>query len=185
MPELFTVKWLYTEWKYILSLLPSVTGPLKADWMWRDGRVWPFEAAPFLWHHLLEWSTHTDTPQADPIPASHVWGWWGLLWKRKRFFFFCLFGFFCTNHRSSDKHHLSYFQPQYDDLLSQFSNMQVAQSSSSHSLSPHESTPPQRSSSNIEQYIHDLDNNSFELDLQFTEEEKQLLLDKQTTGNPW
>lgn len=78
----------------------------------------------------------------------------------------------------------SHFQ-QYDDLLSQFSNMQVAQSSSSHSLSPHESTPPQRSSSNIEQYIHDLDNNSFELDLQFTEEEKQLLLDKQTTGNPW
>ncbi|XP_029383403.1 3-phosphoinositide-dependent protein kinase 1 isoform X2 [Echeneis naucrates] len=73
----------------------------------------------------------------------------------------------------------------YDDLLSQFSNMQVGQSSSSHSLSPHESTPPQRSSSNIEQYIHDLDNNSFELDLQFTEEEKQLLLDKQTTGNPW
>uniref|UniRef100_A0A7N8YEI5 3-phosphoinositide-dependent protein kinase 1 n=1 Tax=Mastacembelus armatus TaxID=205130 RepID=A0A7N8YEI5_9TELE len=73
----------------------------------------------------------------------------------------------------------------YDDLLSQFSSMQVAQSSSSHSLSPHESTPPQRSSSNIEQYIHDLDNNSFELDLQFTEEEKQLLLDKQTTGNPW
>lgn len=74
---------------------------------------------------------------------------------------------------------------QYDDLLSQFSNMQVAQSSSSHSLSPHESMAPQRSSSNIEQYIHDLDNNSFELDLQFTEEEKQLLLDKQTTGNPW
>uniref|UniRef100_A0A8D3D0Y9 3-phosphoinositide-dependent protein kinase 1 n=1 Tax=Scophthalmus maximus TaxID=52904 RepID=A0A8D3D0Y9_SCOMX len=73
----------------------------------------------------------------------------------------------------------------YDDLLSQFSNMQVAQSSSSHSLSPHESTPPQRSSSNIEQYIHDLDNNSFELDLQFTEEEKKLLLDKQTTGNLW
>uniref|UniRef100_A0A8C7XZW6 3-phosphoinositide-dependent protein kinase 1 n=1 Tax=Oryzias sinensis TaxID=183150 RepID=A0A8C7XZW6_9TELE len=45
----------------------------------------------------------------------------------------------------------------YDDLLSQFSNMQVAQSSSSQSLSPHDSTPPQRSSSNIEQYIHDLD----------------------------
>lgn len=63
--------------------------------------------------------------------------------------------------------------------------MQVAQSSSSHSLSPLDSTPPQRSSSNIEQYIHDLDNNSFELELQFTEEEKQLLLDKQTTGNPW
>lgn len=74
---------------------------------------------------------------------------------------------------------------QYDDLLSQFSNMQVAPSSSSHSLSPLDSTPPQRSSSNIEQYIHDLDNNSFELDLQFTEEEKKLLLDKQTTGNQW
>ena len=75
--------------------------------------------------------------------------------------------------------------PQYDDLLSQFSSMQVSQSSSSHSLSAPESLPPQRSSSNIEQYIHDLDNNSFELDLQFSEEEKQLLLDKQTTGNPW
>ncbi|KAJ0044263.1 hypothetical protein NL108_003992, partial [Boleophthalmus pectinirostris] len=73
----------------------------------------------------------------------------------------------------------------YDDLLSQFSNMQVAPSSSSQSLSPHDSISPHRSSSNIEQYIHDLDNNSFELDLQFTEEEKQLLLDKQTTGNPW
>ncbi|XP_015237904.1 PREDICTED: 3-phosphoinositide-dependent protein kinase 1 [Cyprinodon variegatus] len=73
----------------------------------------------------------------------------------------------------------------YDDLLSQFSNMQVAPSSSSHSLSPHDSAPPQRSSSNIEQYIHDLDNNSFELDLQFTDEEKKLLLDKQTNGNPW
>uniref|UniRef100_A0A8C5AJ54 3-phosphoinositide-dependent protein kinase 1 n=1 Tax=Gadus morhua TaxID=8049 RepID=A0A8C5AJ54_GADMO len=73
----------------------------------------------------------------------------------------------------------------YDDLLSQFSSMQVSQSSSSHSLSAPESLPPQRSSSNIEQYIHDLDNNSFELDLQFSEEEKQLLLDKQTTGNPW
>uniref|UniRef100_A0A8C6VWG4 3-phosphoinositide-dependent protein kinase 1 n=1 Tax=Nothobranchius furzeri TaxID=105023 RepID=A0A8C6VWG4_NOTFU len=70
----------------------------------------------------------------------------------------------------------------YDDLLSQFSNMQVAPS---HSLSPLDPTPPQRSSSNIEQYIHDLDNNSFELDLQFTDEEKKLLLDKQTTGNTW
>uniref|UniRef100_A0A8C6VW89 3-phosphoinositide-dependent protein kinase 1 n=1 Tax=Nothobranchius furzeri TaxID=105023 RepID=A0A8C6VW89_NOTFU len=70
----------------------------------------------------------------------------------------------------------------YDDLLSQFSNMQVAPS---HSLSPLDPTPPQRSSSNIEQYIHDLDNNSFELDLQFTDEEKKLLLDKQTTGNAW
>uniref|UniRef100_A0A4W5QAK5 3-phosphoinositide-dependent protein kinase 1 n=1 Tax=Hucho hucho TaxID=62062 RepID=A0A4W5QAK5_9TELE len=68
----------------------------------------------------------------------------------------------------------------YDDLLSQFSSMQVAQSSSSHSLSTPETIPPapQRSSSNIEQYIHDLDNNSFELDLLFSEEEKQLLLQR-------
>lgn len=77
--------------------------------------------------------------------------------------------------------------PQYDDLLSQFSSMQVTQSSSSHSLSTPETIPPapQRSSSNIEQYIHDLDNNSFELDLLFSEEEKQLLLEKQTSRNPW
>uniref|UniRef100_A0A6Q2XVI4 3-phosphoinositide-dependent protein kinase 1 n=1 Tax=Esox lucius TaxID=8010 RepID=A0A6Q2XVI4_ESOLU len=75
----------------------------------------------------------------------------------------------------------------YDDLLSQFSSMQVAQSSSSQSISTPETIPPapQRSSSNIEQYVHDLDNNSFELDLLFSEEEKQLLLDKQTSGNPW
>lgn len=75
--------------------------------------------------------------------------------------------------------------PQYDDLLSQLNNMQVAQSSSSHSLSVPESAHSQRSSSNIEQYIHDLDNNSFELDLQFSSKEKQLLLEKQTRGNPW
>ncbi|MGH0173458.1 UNVERIFIED_CONTAM: hypothetical protein FKN15_008454 [Acipenser sinensis] len=73
----------------------------------------------------------------------------------------------------------------YDDLLSQFGSMQVAQSSSSQSLAVPESEPPKRSSSNIEQYIHDLDNNSFELDLQFSDEEKQLLLEKQTVGNQW
>ncbi|MGH0140514.1 UNVERIFIED_CONTAM: hypothetical protein FKN15_037248 [Acipenser sinensis] len=73
----------------------------------------------------------------------------------------------------------------YDDLLSQFGSMQVAQSSSSQSLAVPESEPPKRSSSNIEQYIHDLDNNSFELDLQFSDEEKQLLLEKQTGGNQW
>ncbi|XP_041085965.1 3-phosphoinositide-dependent protein kinase 1 isoform X1 [Polyodon spathula] len=73
----------------------------------------------------------------------------------------------------------------YDDLLSQFGSMQVAQSSCSQSLAVPESEPPKRSSSNIEQYIHDLDNNSFELDLQFSDEEKQLLLEKQTGGNQW
>lgn len=44
---------------------------------------------------------------------------------------------------------------------------------------------PHRSGSNIEQYIHDLDTNSFELDLQFSEDEKRLLLEKQAGGNPW
>ncbi|KAL6457252.1 hypothetical protein MHYP_G00342150 [Metynnis hypsauchen] len=73
----------------------------------------------------------------------------------------------------------------YDDLLSQFSNMEVVQSSSSQALSIPGILLPLRSSSNIEQYIHGLDNNSFELDLQFSSEEKQLLLQKQTSGNPW
>lgn len=61
--------------------------------------------------------------------------------------------------------------------------MQV--SGSSHSLSGPEMSPPQMSGGNIEQYIHDLDSNSFELDLQFSEDEKRLLLAKQAGGNPW
>ncbi|XP_016361468.1 3-phosphoinositide-dependent protein kinase 1-like isoform X3 [Sinocyclocheilus anshuiensis] len=66
----------------------------------------------------------------------------------------------------------------YEDLLSQFSCLRVVPSSSSQIV-------PLRSCSNIEQYIHDLDSNSFELDLQFSSEEKRLLLQKQTSGNPW
>ncbi|XP_063126018.1 3-phosphoinositide-dependent protein kinase 1 isoform X2 [Rattus norvegicus] len=73
----------------------------------------------------------------------------------------------------------------YDNLLSQFGCMQVSSSSSSHSLSAVDASLPQRSGSNIEQYIHDLDTNSFELDLQFSEDEKRLLLEKQAGGNPW
>ncbi|GAB1300653.1 3-phosphoinositide-dependent protein kinase 1 [Apodemus speciosus] len=73
----------------------------------------------------------------------------------------------------------------YDNLLSQFGCMQVSSSSSSHSLSTVDASLPQRSGSNIEQYIHDLDTNSFELDLQFSEDEKRLLLEKQAGGNPW
>uniref|UniRef100_A0A4W3ITD1 3-phosphoinositide-dependent protein kinase 1 n=1 Tax=Callorhinchus milii TaxID=7868 RepID=A0A4W3ITD1_CALMI len=73
----------------------------------------------------------------------------------------------------------------YDDLLSQFGCMQVAPSISTQSPSPPEPSPPQRSDSNIEQYIHDLNDNSFELDLQFTEEDKRLLLEKQANRNPW
>nr|XP_048722379.1 3-phosphoinositide-dependent protein kinase 1 isoform X5 [Caretta caretta] len=72
----------------------------------------------------------------------------------------------------------------YDNLLSQFGCMQVSGSASSHSLSAPETSHPQISG-NIEQYIHDLDNNSFELDLQFSEDEKRLLLAKQAGGNPW
>ncbi|XP_040295298.1 3-phosphoinositide-dependent protein kinase 1 [Bufo bufo] len=82
------------------------------------------------------------------------------------------------------------FYGNYDDLLSQFGGMQVASSVSSSSVSSQtlptpEPIQPQRSGSNIEQYIHDLDNNSFELDLQFSEEEKRLLLEKQAGGNQW
>nr|XP_021590581.2 3-phosphoinositide-dependent protein kinase 1 isoform X3 [Ictidomys tridecemlineatus] len=72
----------------------------------------------------------------------------------------------------------------YDNLLSQFGCMQVSSSSSSHSLSTADAGLPHRSGSNIEQYIHDLDTNSFELDLQFSEDEKRLLLEKQAGGNP-
>ncbi|XP_030645600.1 3-phosphoinositide-dependent protein kinase 1a [Chanos chanos] len=73
----------------------------------------------------------------------------------------------------------------YDDLLSQFCSMQVVQSSCPLALPLPGTVPLQRPSNNIKQYIHDLDNNSFELDLQFSNEEKQLLLEKQTNGNPW
>lgn len=63
--------------------------------------------------------------------------------------------------------------------------MQVALSVSPQTLLTPEPTQPKRSGSNIEQYIHDIDNNSFELDLQFSEEEKRLLLEKQAGGNQW
>ncbi|XP_069762418.1 3-phosphoinositide-dependent protein kinase 1a isoform X2 [Narcine bancroftii] len=73
----------------------------------------------------------------------------------------------------------------YDDLLSQFGCMQVAPSGSLHSLSSPEPSPPQKLCSNIEQYVHDLNDTSFELDLQFTDEDKRLLLEKQANRNPW
>lgn len=77
------------------------------------------------------------------------------------------------------------FSVQYDNLLSQFGCMQVSSSSSSHSLSTADAGLPHTAGSNIEQYIHDLDTNSFELDLEFSEDEKRLLLEKQASGNPW
>lgn len=71
----------------------------------------------------------------------------------------------------------------YDDLLSQFGGMHVTSPNSSEPVT--EINPHQRSGSNIDQYIHDLDNNSFELDLQFSDEEKRLLLEKQASENTW
>ncbi|XP_045318281.1 3-phosphoinositide-dependent protein kinase 1 isoform X1 [Leopardus geoffroyi] len=73
----------------------------------------------------------------------------------------------------------------YDNLLSQFGCMQVSTSSSSHCLPASDTGLPPAAGSNIEQYIHDLDTNSFELDLQFSQDEKRLLLEKQASGNPW
>ncbi|XP_038618467.1 3-phosphoinositide-dependent protein kinase 1 [Tachyglossus aculeatus] len=66
----------------------------------------------------------------------------------------------------------------YDNLLSQFGGLQVSSSAP-------EAGPPQRSGSNVDQYIHGLDGNAFELDLQFSQDEKRLLLEKQAGGNPW
>lgn len=77
----------------------------------------------------------------------------------------------------------------YDDLLSQFSFMQVAQPGPT-PLVPFtvEPSPPTYSPSpSVDQFIHihELDSNSMELDLQYSEEEKRILLDKQTAANPW
>lgn len=91
----------------------------------------------------------------------------------------------CWGRRGAGRHAHCLLSPQYDNLLSQFGCMQVSASSSSHSLSAVDTGLPQRVGSNIEQYIHDLDTNSFELDLQFSEDEKRLLLEKQASGNPW
>uniref|UniRef100_A0AAY4D7Z4 3-phosphoinositide-dependent protein kinase 1 n=1 Tax=Denticeps clupeoides TaxID=299321 RepID=A0AAY4D7Z4_9TELE len=72
----------------------------------------------------------------------------------------------------------------YDDLLSQFSSMQVAQPSPF--LTPAVEAPPSTSNPpSVDQFIHDLDSNSMELDLQFSDEQKRLLLDKQSAANPW
>ncbi|XP_062448881.1 3-phosphoinositide-dependent protein kinase 1-like [Rhea pennata] len=73
----------------------------------------------------------------------------------------------------------------YDSLLSQFGYVQVSGSASSHALPAPETSSPQASGCNIEHYIHELDSNSLELDLQFSEDEKWLLLAKQAGGNPW
>lgn len=77
----------------------------------------------------------------------------------------------------------------YDDLLSQFSFMQVAQPGPT-PLVPFtvEPSPPTYSPPlSVDQFIHihELDSNSMELDMQYSEEEKRILLDKQSAANPW
>uniref|UniRef100_A0A9J7ZLZ3 3-phosphoinositide-dependent protein kinase 1 n=2 Tax=Cyprinus carpio TaxID=7962 RepID=A0A9J7ZLZ3_CYPCA len=77
----------------------------------------------------------------------------------------------------------------YDDLLSQFSCMQVAQPGHA-PLVPftgETSQPTYNPSPSVDQFIHihELDSNCMELDLQYSEEEKRILLDKQGAANPW
>lgn len=49
------------------------------------------------------------------------------------------------------------------------------------------SQPTYNPSPSVDQFIHihELDSNSMELDLQYSEEEKRILLDKQSAANPW
>lgn len=49
------------------------------------------------------------------------------------------------------------------------------------------SAPTYNPSPNVDQFIHihELDSNSMELDLQYSDEEKRILLDKQSAANPW
>ena len=78
--------------------------------------------------------------------------------------------------------------PQYDDLLSQFSNMQVTPAVEAPSPTPvsvPSPAPTYNPTLSVDQFIHDLDSNSMELDLLFSDEEKRLLLDKQCAVNPW
>uniref|UniRef100_A0A8C1QEE7 3-phosphoinositide-dependent protein kinase 1 n=1 Tax=Cyprinus carpio TaxID=7962 RepID=A0A8C1QEE7_CYPCA len=77
----------------------------------------------------------------------------------------------------------------YDDLLSQFSCMQVAQPGHA-PLVPftgETSQPTYNPSPSVDQFIHihELDSNSMELDLLYSDEEKRILLDKQGAANPW
>ncbi|XP_026056457.1 3-phosphoinositide-dependent protein kinase 1-like [Carassius auratus] len=77
----------------------------------------------------------------------------------------------------------------YDDLLSQFSCMQVAQPGHAPSVpfKVETSQPTYNPSPSVDQFIHihELDSNSMELDLQYSEEEKRVLLGKQSAANPW
>ncbi|XP_036625300.1 3-phosphoinositide-dependent protein kinase 1-like [Trichosurus vulpecula] len=61
----------------------------------------------------------------------------------------------------------------------------ASSSSSSHSFAAVQPRLLQRPTAPVEGYIHELEENSLELDLEFSEEEKKLLLQKQASGNPW
>lgn len=77
-----------SEWRHATDLILcvfslTVSGPDEEARLWRDGRVRTFKATLLLWHYLLEWPRHADTPQAHTLPASHVRGWRGLLRERR------------------------------------------------------------------------------------------------------
>lgn len=78
-----------SEWSHTTDLIlcfppDAVSGPDEEARLWRDGRVRTFKATLLLWHYLLEWPRHADTPQAHPLLASHVGGWRGLLRECRR-----------------------------------------------------------------------------------------------------
>lgn len=80
---LFFARWKHSYLFLCFFFPATVSGPYKEAWLWRYGRVRTFKATLLLWLYLLEWPRHTDTPQAHPLLARHVWGRWGLLWKCK------------------------------------------------------------------------------------------------------
>lgn len=80
----FSSEWSHTTDLNLCFPPDAVSGPDEEARLWRDGRVRTFKATLLLWHYLLEWPRHADTPQAHPLLASHVGGWRGLLRECRR-----------------------------------------------------------------------------------------------------
>lgn len=78
-----------TQWVSLLTkhcfIFVVVLGSLQPIRLWGDGWVQPSQSPFFLWGHHMGEPSPTDTPQTHPLPASHGWGWWGLLWKCRFF----------------------------------------------------------------------------------------------------